>query len=461
MGDEKSTFGTKHLNDLIRLFEKNEKSRNILLSVLDMLRLAVITVNSDGCITFVNDAAQKILGDNHRNLLGKYWKDLLPLDKESRELVEKRIFVGDDEDQKIEAHLRFPDGREYWMDIELRDDPRKPRQKIFFLYDLSEIYDLRRQLQKTTGFHDLIGKSAPMQEVYQKIREAAKVDWNVLIEGETGTGKELTARAIHYSSLRKDHLFIAFNCAGLQDSLITSQLFGHKKGAFTGAVADHKGFFETAHRGTIFIDEIGDIPASVQTNLLRVLEEKEIIPVGTSKPVKVDIRILAATNKDLNKEVAEGRFRPDLFYRIRVIRIGLPTLAERREDIPLLVNAFLNQSCSIARIPKKRIHKETMRTLMKYQWPGNVRELKSAVEYSTLHSKGSLVKTDDLPPELNNPTFLTVKSSFAHTDQKTRILDALQITNGNRSLAAKQLGISRATLYRKLSRLRIKPKTSQ
>jgi transcriptional regulator with PAS, ATPase and Fis domain len=199
-------------------------------------------------------------------------------------------------------------------------------------------------LDQRARFDDLLGKSDIMQRVYQQIRDVARVDSTVLIEGETGTGKELVARAIHSSSDRKQKPFIAVNCAGLTDSLLSSQLFGHKRGAFTGAIEDHQGLFEAAHMGTLFLDEIGDIPLNVQNQLLRVLQEREIVRLGETRPRKIDVRVLAATHRKLNEEIAAGRFRSDLLYRIRVARIFIPPLRERREDIPLLAAAFLAQS---------------------------------------------------------------------------------------------------------------------
>ena len=227
--------------------------------------------------------------------------------------------------------------------MDVKDDPRDARGKIFFLYDVTEVHDLRRLLDERAQFHDLLGKSKAMQLVYQQIRDVARVDSTVLIEGETGTGKELVARAIHSSSHRKDKPFVAVNCAGLTESLLSSQLFGHKRGAFTGAIEDHQGLFEAANGGTLLLDEIGDIPMTVQNQLLRVLQEREIVRLGESRPRKIDVRVLAATHRSLSDEAAKGNFRSDLFYRIRVARISLPPLRDRREDIPLLAASFLAQ----------------------------------------------------------------------------------------------------------------------
>ncbi len=265
---------------------------------------------------------------------------------------------------------------------------------------MSEVYDLRRLLYEKAKFYDLIGKSKVMIDIYQQIKEVAKVDWTVLIEGETGTGKELVARAIHYSSPRSDKPFIAVNCAGLTDSLLSSQLFGHKRGAFTGAFEENKGVFESADGGTILLDEIGDVSMNVQTNLLRVLEEREITRLGESIARKVNVRVLASTNLDLKEQMTKGNFRQDLLYRIRVARIKLPPLREHREDIPILTESFLSQSRSATGKTIQDISSDAIRMMLEYNWPGNIRELKSAIEYAVIHCKESIIHPDDLPPEI-------------------------------------------------------------
>ena len=281
------------------------------------------------------------------------------------------------------------------------------------------------------------------------------MDWTVLIEGETGTGKELVARATHFSNHRRDKPFIAVNCAGLTESLLTSQLFGHKRGAFTGAVEDHTGVFERAEGGTLLLDEIGDVSKNVQTSLLRVLEDKEITRLGDSKPRKVDVRVVAATQCDLVEEVKKGHFRADLLYRLRVARITLPPLHERREDIPLLVQTFLRRSRAVTGKPIEDVNEEAMRILMAYPWHGNVRELKSAIEFATLCSQSRLIGAKDLPAEIARHSQLPSKAVDRHQDKRQHVLGALKAARGNRTLAARHLGISRATLYRHLARLAI------
>lgn len=311
--------------------------------------------------------------------------------------------------------------------------------------------ELERRLADSGRFFDLVGRSACMTRLYTEVQEIAAVDSTVLIEGETGTGKELVARAIHSASRRKDQPFIAVNCAGFTESILGSQLFGHKKGAFTGAIDTQEGVFEAAHGGTIFLDEIGDIPPGVQTNLLRVLQEREITRLGEAKPRKVDVRVLAATHHRLVDDVEKGTFRRDLLYRIRVARIHISPLRERSEDVPMLAYFFLNQFRSIMEKPVHQISEAAMEAMTDYSWPGNVRELKSAIESAVIHCKNSIIQYDDLPPEIIAPDVPPQRRlEQSSSDERDRILTALREAHGNRSEAARLLGMSRRTFYRRL-----------
>jgi DNA-binding NtrC family response regulator len=359
---------------------------------------------------------------------------------------------------KIALHLDRADGRRVWLEADVKDDPRDPRGKIFFLYDVTEVHDLRRLLDERAQFHDLLGKSKVIQLVYRQIRDVARVDATVLIEGETGTGKELVARAIHASSHRKDKPFVALNCAGLTESLLSSQLFGHRRGAFTGAIEDHQGMLEAANGGTLLLDEIGDIPMTVQNQLLRVLQEREIVRLGETRPRKIDVRVLAATHKNLTDEAVKGNFRSDLLYRIRVARISMPPLRARREDIPLLTASFLGQFSATGDKPVTEVSHDALRLLVDYPWPGNVRELKSAIEFATIRCQGAVIQAEDLPPEIHQTgDFMSAIPGDPLAGEKTRFLQALDRSRGNRALAARLLGISRATLYRRLADLKIDP----
>jgi transcriptional regulator with PAS, ATPase and Fis domain len=380
------------------------------------------------------------------------------LDSENTRNLQALIEKPMAERNRIPLHLDGTGGRRLWLEADVKDDPRDPQGKIFFLYDVTEVHDLRRLLDERAQFYDLLGKSAVMQQVYQQIRAVARVDSTVLIEGETGTGKELVARAIHAVSHRKDKPFIAVNCAGLTEALLASQLFGHKRGAFTGAIEDHQGLFEAANGGTLLLDEIGDIPMAVQNQLLRVLQEREIVRLGETRPRKIDVRLLAATHRSLTDEMTKGNFRTDLFYRIRVARIAVPELRERREDIPLLAASFLAQFSAAVGKSVTELSHEAVRLLMDHPWPGNVRELRSAIEFAVIRCGGAVLQPDDLPPEIIEPAnFVSSIPGDPLNDEKARFLEALTRSRGNRALAARLLGISRATLYRRLADLNINP----
>src|SRR5256714_4962563 len=256
---------------------------------------------------------------------------------------------------------------------------------------------LRRELDRRYSFSEIIGTSESLQAVFRLVEKVAATNTNILIEGESGTGKELVARAIHHNSPRSDRPFVAINCGALPETLLESELFGHMKGAFTGAVANKSGLFRAAEGGTIFLDEVGEISQAMQVRLLRAVQEHEVTPVGSSAPIQFDARIICATNRDLEKEVAEGRFREDLFYRLNVIEIHLPPLRERREDIPLLARHFIARTAREQGHDEKAIEPEAMSALLNYAWPGNVRELQNAIERAFTLS-GEAIDLDSLPP---------------------------------------------------------------
>lgn len=308
----------------------------------------------------------------------------------------------------------------------------------------------------------LIGRSAPMLEVYKQVAHAADSSAPVLIVGESGVGKELVARAIHHHGACASEPFVAVNCGALADTLIESELFGHQRGSFTGAVTDHKGVFEQAGRGTVLLDEIGDTTPALQVRLLRVLEEGEVRPVGGNRSVKVWARVIAATNMPLEQAVSEGRFRQDLYYRLNVIVIRVPPLRERRADIPLLIGSCLEDVC--ARAGKKKILSAgALEALMRYAWPGNVRELRNTIERLVVSSRGSVIEASGLPapallvqPHHEEPSFENL--STLDDLERRYILHVLTATNGNRTRAAEILGIDRRTLYRMAERFGIELK---
>ncbi len=320
----------------------------------------------------------------------------------------------------------------------------------------AENIDLRQQVQRKFGLENIIGESAAMAEVFDVVRQVASTRATVLVLGETGTGKELVAHAIHNLSSRKAAPFVAVHAAALPSGLLESELFGHEKGAFTGAVERRMGRFELADGGTIFLDEVGELEPAMQVKLLRVLEERSFERVGGQKTLQVDVRVIAATNKDLKKLVAEGKFRDDLFYRLSVVTLSLPSLRERREDIPLLVNAFLRQSGEENGKQVTDLTPEAMNVLMAYDWPGNVRELRNVVEQMVVLARGERLTMRDVPAVVRGGADLTkisvVRGGMTVEEaEKQLIVQALKETGGNRTKAAKLIGISRRTLHRKLN----------
>ena len=309
----------------------------------------------------------------------------------------------------------------------------------------SEVKHLKAQLDEKYGMNGIVGSSPAMQKVFRMIRQAAPTDATVLIQGPSGTGKELVARAIHNLSNRSKGPFVAVEFAAISPNLLESEMFGHEKGAFTGAVSRRIGRFEAANHGTIFLDEISEMPLELQVKLLRVLQEREFQRVGSNETVKCDIRIVAATNRDLAAYVKEGKFREDLYYRLNVIDMRLPALKERTGDVPLLVNRYLRE------FGGKSVSPDAMRLLESYQWPGNVRELRNAVEKMSVLSSSGEIGVDDVPDEMKRDVTMTLSvSGTLGETEKAKILAVLEEVGGNRTKAAERLGISRRTIYRKL-----------
>ncbi|MBI4303639.1 MAG: sigma-54-dependent Fis family transcriptional regulator [Chloroflexi bacterium] len=326
---------------------------------------------------------------------------------------------------------------------ELLIDKLAERQQL-----LEENLALHQKLEERFRFENIIAKSPRMQQVIEVIKVVARSNATVLITGESGTGKELVARAVHTQSQRKDRPFVAVSCAALPESLLESELFGHEKGAFTGAHIQRRGKFEAANRGTLFLDEIGEMSANIQVHLLRVLEEKEFARVGGNEPIKVDVRIISATNKDMKKAIAAGQFREDLYYRLNVVNVELPPLRERKEDIPLLVQHFLKNFAEENKKPITGFSNEATDFLLKYEWPGNVRELENAVERAVILAKGPSIEVADLAQE--NLQMVSSPLRSLKDVERECILNVLSETGRNYSQAARILGISRVTLYNKI-----------
>ncbi len=328
--------------------------------------------------------------------------------------------------------------------------------------DRREIRNLRQIVKEKYRFENIIGTSQRMQDIYNLIAKIADTDSTILIQGESGTGKELVARALHFNSNRQHQPFVAINCSALPENLLESELFGHKKGSFTGATSDKIGLFEEAEQGTIFLDEVNSMALSLQTKLLRVLQERQIRHVGDTKSIAINVRVLAATNESLHEKIKTGQFREDLYYRLCVIPIEMPALRERLDDIPLLVHHFLQKNATQTATDAKKIDPKAIETLQQYRWPGNVRELENAIERACALCDDGMVRVSDLPPQVirqaNTPsqegtnTMPVGKKLDDYTrDIERRYIDeTIKFNAGSREKAAKMLGISMATLYRKI-----------
>jgi DNA-binding NtrC family response regulator len=320
-----------------------------------------------------------------------------------------------------------------------------------------ENHKLRGEVEQRYGFSNLVGASLPMQEVFTLIRAAAQSDLNVLITGESGTGKELVAKAIHYNSARRNRPFVALNCAAIPETLLESELFGHVRGAFTGATTTRKGLLEEARGGTVFLDEISEMPAALQAKLLRVLEDREVRPLGSNRPTMVEFRVVASTNRDPRTEVEAGNFRDDLYYRLNVVEIHLPPLRDRPGDLPLLIRHFVDKFAAQQRRPIRGVSREALALLDSYGWPGNVRELENALERAVAFAKSELITPKDLPPGLGghgDVVELAVAQAWSLRELGDRYIDRiLELVGGDRDRAAEILKVHPRTLQRRDLRL--------
>src|SRR5262245_19981087 len=322
---------------------------------------------------------------------------------------------------------------------------------------------LRREIGRLHGFGELIGNSESMEAVYRLIDAVSQNKSTVLLTGESGTGKELVARTIHQRGVLHEAPFVAINCAGLSETLLDSQLFGHRRGAFTGAVADHDGVFRAATGGTLLLDEVAEVPLGLQAKFLRAIQEREVTPLGSIRPVPVDVRLIAATNRDLEAAVRDGHFRADLFYWLNVVHIDLPPLRARREDIPRLVDHFLASYSEQYQVGPKRFAPDALEALVAFDWPGNIRQLQNTIERAFALSAADVVTLDDLPPAVRGGAAPAVASPVAASDSIPRLAEAerslieaaLRKAAGNKNEAARLLGIDRQRLYRKIEKYRL------
>jgi len=443
-------------------------------TIVDTMADGLMVVDPEGVIISINKAMEIITGYSKDELVGQSCA-VLDCDTCFGTRAEGHdkycSLFKEGQVTRRKCVLRKKDGKPLYVHKNaavLKDGGGRVIGGVETLTDLSEVVSkdrvitrLRRELSGQDGFQGILGTSPAMQQIFDLISSAAQSEAPVIIYGDSGTGKELVASAIHKLGVRRKGPFIKVNCAALSESLLESELFGHVKGAFTGADRTRMGRFEAANGGDIFLDEIGDLPLSTQVKLLRVLQEKEIEKVGNHRPIAIDVRILAATNKDLNRLMEEGRFRQDLYYRIGVIPIILPPLQERREDIPLLVESFVNRIRLKTDKPITGMSREALDLLFRYDWPGNVRELINAIEYSFVLCHEGEIMSHHLPAKVTGtqstvtPKRRAVKKDSDDAERK-EILEALAATGGNQSKAAEILGISRVTLWKRLKAFDIK-----
>ncbi len=428
--------------------------------ILDSIADGVFTVDLDGRITSFNRAAEKITGFSRDEASGAHCFDIFRTDicesgcplrevmRTKKQIVDRR------------ATILTKDGREVPISISaavLRDESGEAVGGVETFRDLSALETLRRELRGKYSFGDIVSKNKRIQEILDILPDVAESSSTVLIEGPSGSGKELFAKAIHELSPRKDGPYVKVNCGALPETLLESELFGYRKGAFTDARADKPGRFELANGGTLFLDEVGDLPTSLQVKLLRVLQEKAFEPLGATETMTVDVRVVAATNRRLSELVAAREFREDLYYRLNVVRLELPPLADRREDIPLLVDHFVARFNASMGKGVKGLSREAMGVIMQHRFPGNVRELENAIEHAFVLCRGEVIEPQHLPPEIVQKVRSSAigRKGVLEEAEASAIRQALEKADGNRELAAKELGIHRTTLWRKMKRLGI------
>lgn len=437
-------------------------------TIVDTLKDGLIVIGPDGSIIAANPAAEHLTGYTADELIGRSCKILnctgckiigkgtgthwCSLFSEGNVKDKKCLITNKDRRSvhviKSASVLHDKDGTLIGAVETLTDITEKVRQQ-------QEIVSLRKTFHLDDGYHGILGHSSNMQNLFQLIDNVAQTEAPVLINGQSGTGKELVARAIHKAGQRRNGPFVKVNCAALNENLLESELFGHVKGAYTGADRSRVGRFESAHEGSIFLDEIGDIPLLIQIKLLRVLEEREIERVGDHKPISVDVRIITATNKNLDDLIAQGLFREDLFFRINVFPLYCPSLAERREDIPTIVQSFIQRNTVKGGKKILGLTSEAMEKLMTYSWPGNVRELRNTIEYAFVLCPGGGIGKEHLPPKILQSRQKSKKTDSINSDdpmKREQLLQVLKQTDGNQSEAAKILGVSRVTIWSRMKK---------
>lgn len=428
-----------------------------LVRILDNLTEGIIAHDMNRRIFFFNHAAERITGYDRNDVLYKDCRDAFgsPFCGErclfvTRPDEQRRNLIADGVEYPVNIVTKDGETRNIEMSVTpLRDEEDHVIGVLALMNDVTEILRYRFKIGEVSGFGNIIGQDHKMLQVFQQIRDLSGYDYPVHIYGETGTGKELVAEAIHGESRRSGAPFVPINCGALPAGLIESELFGHVKGAFTGAVRDKKGRFELADSGTLFLDEIAELPKDLQVKILRFLQTGKFERVGGEATVSVNVRVISATNQDLKDAVQNGAFREDLYYRLNVIPINLPPLRERKNDIPLLTNHFLDRfTRENSGITPRSVSREAMSLLMDYHWPGNVRQLQNVLQYAIVKSVGKVIRPPHLPPELRSEEEKSPKKGPSRKLDERAVRRALEKTGGNKVRAAKLLGVGRATLYR-------------
>ncbi|HSH70761.1 MAG TPA: sigma 54-interacting transcriptional regulator [Deferrisomatales bacterium] len=429
---------------------------SILETIFHSLNEGVLAIDAAERIIAMSLSAERMTGFAEAEVLGRVCHDVFQAPVGTECPFQTMLRKGESFHQR-DMHLFGKNGRSIHVSANatmLKTADGKVEGALVVLKDLSEMDRLREGLREGAGFHGIVGMHPLLRRVTEKIEMVAPSEVSILIQGESGTGKELVAKAIHDLSARADGPFIKVNCAALSEHLLESELFGHVRGAFTGAVKDRPGRFEVAHQGTLFLDEIGETSPGLQVKLLRVLQEGEFERVGESRTRKADVRILAATNKDLRREVAAGRFRDDLFYRLCVVPIELPPLRDRADDIPLLADHFLKRLAS-REGRRKVLSPSNHGLLQRYRWPGNVRELENALAHAYVCSAGDVISAESLPEHILHGEDLFLDAP-AQGEERRAIVAALEATSWNKGEAATRLGLSRTTLWRRMRDLGIR-----
>jgi PAS domain S-box-containing protein len=428
--------------------------------ILDSLGEGLFTVDQDFKINSFNRAAEKILGISKMEALGQYCKNVFKTKRCMGDCPLGRVLETGSDVYNIEGRLKHGNGSTIPVKINaavLKDKRQNPIGGVISFRDMSYLEKIQKQLITTSSFHGIVGQHKSMQEIFTLIEEVKSSNSSVFITGESGTGKELIANAFQELSLRKNKPFVKINCSVFPPQLLASELFGHVKGSFTDAVKDRIGRFELANKGTIFLDEIAEMPLQMQVQLLRVLQEGTFERIGESITRKVDVRVIAATNCDIENELRAGKFREDLYYRLNVIPVNLPPLRERRSDVPHLVQHFINKFSLISGKKIKEADDEAMDLLLNHQWPGNIRELENCIEYAFARSRNDVIHASKLPPSIREGSVsrrqaIECKVSI-DSDEYHLVKNTLIKHQWNRTLAAKELEIGRTTLWRKMKAL--------